>query len=559
MVQSRSPASGLERRLESTDNFLFAVEVESGRGPASDKKTAELSARALSLASSGIADLLCMTDNPGGYPHRSSEELGIRLLERGQDVSLTFSCKDHNRNALEGRLWAASCMGFRNVMAVSGDYPAAGRIGAPKPVFDIDSVGLLELIRRMNGACGGGERSPSGETPPNFFPGAVVNPFKRLESELSPQYQKFALKVRTGARWIITQIGFDARRSDELLRFMRRSDVNVPVFGAVFLLNPGAARAFHRGAVPGVVLTDELRSIVESEAAAPDRGRAFFEGFAAKQIAVLKGLGYRGVYISGTTQVERIRRILEIVDSFGPEDWRGFASEIQFAPRDSFFLSRPDAPLEARSNGRAATGVLKEGTAGVEGVSFGLVLGRLARRLAFDPGSPGFRIGRAVYSRTEKLDGRLSNAMHLAERAVKFPLYGCRDCGDCSLPDIADLCPESQCAKNQRNGPCGGSRDGYCEIGRKRCIWVRAYERLKPYGEQQGILERPPVIKNGALQGTSSWANAFLGRDHRAAGEAVRTNAQPSLETPSSAPIAAVSARVSGVNRRPSPAGRGRG
>ena len=45
-----------------------------------------------------------------------------------------------------------------------------------------------------------------------------------------------------------------------------------------------------------------------------------------------------------------------------------------------------------------------------------------------------------------------------------MPLFGCRDCGDCSLPDIAYVCPESQCAKNQRNGPCGGTRDGLCEV-----------------------------------------------------------------------------------------------
>ena len=93
--------------------------------------------------------------------------------------------------------------------------------------------------------------------------------------------------------------------------------------------------------------------------------------------------------------------------------------------------------------------------------------------------------------------------------------YDCRDCGDCSLPEIAYLCPESQCAKNQRNGPCGGTHDGLCEVGEKQCIWARAYDRLKPYGEEEGMLEGPVVIRNGALKGTSAWANALLGRDHR--------------------------------------------
>ena len=93
---------------------------------------------------------------------------------------------------------------------------------------------------------------------------------------------------------------------------------------------------------------------------------------------------------------------------------------------------------------------------------------------------------------------------------VKVPAFGCRDCGDCSLPDIAYLCPESQCAKNQRNGPCGGTRDGKCEVGDKQCIWVRAYDRLKAFGEEEGMLHRPVVYRDDSLVGTSAWANTLV-------------------------------------------------
>jgi methylenetetrahydrofolate reductase (NADPH) len=111
------------------------------------------------------------------------------------------------------------------------------------------------------------------------------------------------------------------------------------------------------------------------------------------------------------------------------------------------------------------------------------------------------------------------------EQAVKVPLYDCRDCGDCSLPDLAYLCPESHCAKNQRNGPCGGTSDGRCEIDVRECIWALAYDRLKPYGEELAMLDRPPVVQDNALRRTSSWANTFLGRDHYARREAA---AEPS-------------------------------
>jgi methylenetetrahydrofolate reductase (NADPH) len=68
--------------------------------------------------------------------------------------------------------------------------------------------------------------------------------------------------------------------------------------------------------------------------------------------------------------------------------------------------------------------------------------------------------------------------------------------------------------KNQRNGPCGGTRQGLCEIGEKECIWAGAYDRLKAVGEEEKMLDRPVVFRNGALLGTSAWANTFLGRDH---------------------------------------------
>jgi methylenetetrahydrofolate reductase (NADPH) len=85
------------------------------------------------------------------------------------------------------------------------------------------------------------------------------------------------------------------------------------------------------------------------------------------------------------------------------------------------------------------------------------------------------------------------------------------------LPDIAFLCPESQCAKNQRNGPCGGTREGHCEVdGYGECIWLRAYERLKHEGSEEHMLDHAPVIQNQGLRGTSAWANLWLGRDHSA-------------------------------------------
>ena len=102
------------------------------------------------------------------------------------------------------------------------------------------------------------------------------------------------------------------------------------------------------------------------------------------------------------------------------------------------------------------------------------------------------------------------------ERESKRLLYGCQDCGDCSLPDCAYLCPRHACSKASRNGPCGGSAKGRCELDDKECFWARVYERLKAYGESEQMLDGPVVIYNPQLKNTSSWANFYLDRDHSA-------------------------------------------
>jgi methylenetetrahydrofolate reductase (NADPH) len=151
-------------------------------------------------------------------------------------------------------------------------------------------------------------------------------------------------------------------------------------------------------------------------------------------------------------------------------------------------------------------------------VPIGYRLNRLVHAAAFAEDSPGYPLARRFYAGVEN-HSTAKRLLHAAEQAAKIPLFGCRDCGDCSLQDIAYLCPESQCAKNQRNGPCGGSHDGLCEVDPRECIWVRAYERLKPYGAEGRLLQRPTVVKDGRLQGTSSWANWYLGRDHNRGGD----------------------------------------
>src|SRR5258708_9628095 len=196
-----------------------------------------------------------------------------------------------------------------------GDYPAAGNGGTAKPVFDIDSVGLISLLEQMNLGLDPAEALHGAARPrfesTRFLIGAVTTNFKLLEGEVMPQYAKLAAKIRCGARFIINQIGFDARKMHELIAYMAANGMGgTPLIGNVYLLGPRVAQLFHQGRIPGVVVTKELHDLCAKQAASPDLGKAFFIEFAAKQIAIYRGLGFRGAYLGGVHNFPAIEKIL---------------------------------------------------------------------------------------------------------------------------------------------------------------------------------------------------------------------------------------------------------
>lgn len=133
----------------------------------------------------------------------------------------------------------------------------------------------------------------------------------------------------------------------------------------------------------------------------------------------------------------------------------------------------------------------------------------------------GYRLGRvlapnalyrAVAAGLER-SSRLRRLFTAAERRTKESLFGCRMCGQCTLPATGYACPMT-CPKQLRNGPCGGvSPDGACEVHpAQRCVWVIAHERAEGAGRVGDLraLQRPVDHR---LSGSSSWVHYWSGRD----------------------------------------------
>ena len=522
---SNPVASGLTDRL--SDGFSVAIEIETSRGLAMEEGARHSVDLAKDAAEGGRVDAVCFTDNPGGNPHITPDTLGRELLDRNDiEVVINLSCKDYNRNSLEGRLWSLSSLGFQNILCLSGDYPIAGFSGQAQPVFDTDSVGLIEMIRRMNEGLRvtlpGRRNAETALGRTTFHPGSAVNPFKLHEGEYLTQLYKMDFKMRTGAEWFVSQIGYDARKHHELIRYLNwkhsENGTIPPILGSIYVLSAPAARFFGRWGIPGVAVNSDLVEVANSAAKSKDRGRAFFNELAAKQIAVLRGCGYSGVYLSGRLTYKRIEQILDIADDIKGDAWKDAAADIGYSQPDEFYLFEPgDSPNTAsdelnreysQRRGKRASFLRR-----AMHPDLAYRIGRFGKHFIFDHNAPAFKPSAAIYRQIEK-SKVATKAAHAAEQMMKVPLYGCRDCGDCSLPDIAELCPESQCVKNQRNGPCGGTRAGKCEILDKDCIYLRAYNTLKLYGEEEEMLQHPVVFKDSSLQGTASWANTFAKRDH---------------------------------------------
>jgi methylenetetrahydrofolate reductase (NADH) len=554
-VAGASPApsttgpGALRRAPADPAGFATVVELVPWAGVLDDARGQKPLKMAADLAGNPRITALSVTDNAGGHARLSPDAPGEALRAMGHDVIVHVACRDRNRSAMQSLGWDLLSRGLTTILAISGDYPVEGYSGLPKPVFDLDSVALLALLREL-GEEAVAKAGPDGEANPDahrFLLGCAVDPFKRLERDLVPQYLKLAMKARAGADYAITQVGYDAHRQDQLLRWMRREGIDRPVVANAYILSAPVARAFNAGRVPGCVVPDDLLAVAEREAASPDKGRAFFLEFAAKQLVVSRGLGFRGIYLSGHRDAAEIGRVLELADAHDPADWRSLVRDVSWALPGGFQPFEPDGNgLSTDQPGRAYAASMTPAARkrARRGVDAFYKVNRALHARVFEPGSPGFRTWAGIYGKVEQL--HVDKPLHVLEQAVKLPMFDCRDCGDCSLPDIAYLCPESHCQKNQRNGPCGGAHDGLCEVPGHTCVWSDAYRRLKPYGEELTMLGRAPVVQDNSLRRTSAWGNTFLGRDHYAAAAvvpvAVPAAAPATLAAPVAAPVAPVDA-----------------
>jgi len=429
-----------------------------------------------------------ITSYAGGAMGHDPLRVAAAARARGLTPNVHLTCVGQDRLGLRKALEDMHALGLENVFALTGDYPKVGPGGElPPAVFDLDSVQLVRLIDELR------------REGRSFHVAVAVSPFKYTEAECVHQYVKLEKKIAAGADVAITQVGWDARKFEELKRYLDERGLSTPLLGNVYVLGPRTAERMAQGNPPGCWVSPKLLDLVRAESAAKDGGRRARLERAARTVAVLRGLGYAGAYLGGTHDPEQIAWIIRRADALAPR-WEELAAELDYGAPGGFYADAhrgaPPSGAAARKRRDFLPWLLD-------------VLGRLF------PVTRDTWLRRTLAKGFGWIDRRPSLAAGLerAEFALKKPLFGCQACGNCVLGTLEYVCPQT-CPKQLRNGPCGGTREGRCEVVDKPCIWVAVYERARAADRLAGLtVYIPPPDRE--LQGTSSWINYFLDRDSR--------------------------------------------
>lgn len=303
---------GRFERILRAGHFAVTAEI----APPDSADPAEVYARARDF--DGYVDAINATDGSGANCHMSSMGICALLSRRGYAMILQMSCRDRNRIAMQGDVLGAAAMGVANVLCLTGDGVQSGDHPEAKPVFDLDSISALSMVRHLRDESAFlSGRSIS--SPPPLFMGAAANPFA---PPIDFRPHRLAKKVAAGAQFIQTQYCFDIERLKTFMAKVRDRGLHEKVFilPGVGPLASAKSAEWIRTHVAGVHIPD---SVIKRLAGAKDQKQ---EGVdlcieLMQQIKEIEGVS--GVHLMAYRQEHRIGEIVtksRVLDSREP--WR---------------------------------------------------------------------------------------------------------------------------------------------------------------------------------------------------------------------------------------------
>ncbi len=294
---AREEKSALAKKLVN-GGFVRAIELVPPRGHTSASALKD----ATRLASRGV-DVVTIPDGLRSGARMSALSMAVLVQQHAAvEALLQYSCRDRNLLGIQSDLLGAHAMGVRNVLGITGDVRNLGDIPDATAVFDVDSIGLTNVINRLNhGLDIGGQ--PIGD-PAAFHAGVMVNPSRDLDQEV----RRLEFKVEAGAEFAVTRPVFDVTAFERFLA--RVNSFGLPIIVGIWPFESALNAEFMANEVPGVTVPDAL---VERMRKTGNADAAVAEGVAIAReiVTAVKGMA-AGVQIS--TPSGRLDAALDVLD-----------------------------------------------------------------------------------------------------------------------------------------------------------------------------------------------------------------------------------------------------
>jgi methylenetetrahydrofolate reductase (NADPH) len=426
---------------------------------------------------SGYPSVMTLADRVHS-DHDISPLEGSRYYPNSIDKVLHFAGKGRDIHDFESFLAQAKSANINNLLLLTGD----------KLKSHVDDkhgarTRYLESVNAVIAAkCYGG-----------FNIGVAFNPFKYTESERDAQYLKLQKKIKAGADFIITQLGYDIEALKQAQRFLKHHHYTQKILACVMPLSLARANFMVKNKVAGIVITPHMLQVLTQEKQSGLKENPYKR--CALQILICKHLGFAGVHLSACHKPEEQKRLeiyleqyrhltLEKLESLWNSLWQ-VESGKEFIPTLAYFSRQPTSSQLIKYQ----------------------QLHFMHKALFESKISKG--IGHFIFKAPFWENKPASHALLKTEFIMKHGVVGCESCGQCRLGDTLYICPET-CPKGLANGPCGGTTLDRCEFGDRECIHSVKARLAKAVGEIEVLKDKLIPTVPIEIRGTSSWKKWYL-------------------------------------------------
>ena len=288
---------GIRRLREVLESGQFVTTVEYNPPKGTDVSHIMDNAKALLGKVHGVN----VTDNTAAILRAGSMSICRLLFEMGHDPVMQMTCRDRNRLAIQSDLMSAHILGIRNMLCLTGDYPTVGDHKDAKPVYDLDSIGIMQVIQSLNqGKDLAGHKL---QGPTDLYMGAAVTP---EQDPQGPMLAKFEAKVNAGTKFFQTQAFYDVEKFKGFMKAVRKFPVKV--LAGILVLRSAKMAEFMNANIPGVDVPQAI--IDELKAAGDERALDVGVQIAVRTIKAVRG-HCDGVHIMAVRAVDRLPEIIQ--------------------------------------------------------------------------------------------------------------------------------------------------------------------------------------------------------------------------------------------------------